>query len=151
MPDYGHPLRFGAFISPFNSPAQRPVELAQLGERLGYDFVTFQDHPYNSTLLDTWALLNWVAARTERIGVSGDELKLPLRQPVNMPLMDAWLQTHPTRTPRPTRRDRRSVPLPRRPRSHLHTGTSLVVDGGWEITGYPDLRRFAWNGPAPAR
>lgn len=22
------------------------------------------------------------------------------------------------------------------------TGTSLVVDGGWEITGYPDLRKF---------
>jgi hypothetical protein len=22
------------------------------------------------------------------------------------------------------------------------TGTSLVVDGGWEITGYPDLSRY---------
>ncbi|WP_030935542.1 LLM class flavin-dependent oxidoreductase [Streptomyces sp. NRRL B-24720] len=85
MPDYGHPLRFGTFISPTNSPAQRPVELAQLSERLGYDFVTFQDHPYNSTLLDTWTLLSWVAARTERIGVSGDELKLPLRQPSTCP------------------------------------------------------------------
>ena len=68
MPDYGHPLRFATFISPANSPAHRPVELAQLSERLGFDFVTFQDHPYKADFLDTWTLLSWVAARTERIG-----------------------------------------------------------------------------------
>ena len=72
MPDYGHPLRFATFIAPANSPAHRPVELAQLSERLGFDFVTFQDHPYQSSFLDTWTLLSWVAARTERIGVSGN-------------------------------------------------------------------------------
>ena len=77
MPDYGHPLRFATFIS----PAHRPVELAQLSERLGFDFVTFQDHPYLSTFLDTWTLLSWVAARTERLGVSANVLNLPLRQP----------------------------------------------------------------------
>ena len=81
MPDYGHPLRFATFISPANSPAHRPVELAQHSERLGFDFVTFQDHPYQSSFLDTWTLLSWVAARTERIGVSGNVLNLPLRQP----------------------------------------------------------------------
>ncbi|MEU3247384.1 MULTISPECIES: LLM class flavin-dependent oxidoreductase [unclassified Streptomyces] len=81
MPDYGHPLRFATFIAPTNSPAHRPVELAQLSERLGFDFVTFQDHPYQSSFLDTWTLLSWVAARTERIGVSGNVLNLPLRQP----------------------------------------------------------------------
>jgi alkanesulfonate monooxygenase SsuD/methylene tetrahydromethanopterin reductase-like flavin-dependent oxidoreductase (luciferase family) len=81
MPDYGHPLRFATFIAPANSPADRPVELAQLSERLGFDFVTFQDHPYQSSFLDTWTLLSWVAARTERIGVSGNVLNLPLRQP----------------------------------------------------------------------
>src|SRR5882672_4182916 len=81
MPDYGHPLRFATFISPANSPAHRPVELAQLSERLGFDFVTFQDHPYKADFLDTWTLLSWVAARTERIGLSGNVLNLPLRQP----------------------------------------------------------------------
>src|SRR6266545_5276767 len=81
MPDYGHPLRFGTFIGPINSPPSRPVELAQLSERLGFDFVTFQDHPYQSSFLDTWTLLSWVAARTERIRVSGNVLNLPLRQP----------------------------------------------------------------------
>ena len=81
MPDYGHPLRFATFISPANSPAHRPVELAQHSERLGFDFVTFQDHPYQSSFLDTWTLLSWVAARTERIGVSANVLNLPLRPP----------------------------------------------------------------------
>jgi hypothetical protein len=81
MPDYGPPLRFATFISPANSPAHRPVELAQLSERLGFDFVTFQDHPYKADFLDTWTLLSWVAARTERIGLSGNVLNLPLCQP----------------------------------------------------------------------
>jgi len=81
VPDYGHPLRFGTFISPTSSPPSRPVELAQLSERLGFDLVTFQDHPYQSSFLDTWTLLSWVAARTERVGVSGNVLNLPLRQP----------------------------------------------------------------------
>jgi alkanesulfonate monooxygenase SsuD/methylene tetrahydromethanopterin reductase-like flavin-dependent oxidoreductase (luciferase family) len=81
MPEYGHPLRFATFISPSNSPAHRPVELAQLSERLDYDFVTFQDHPYKADFFDTWTLLSWVAARTERIGVFGNVLNLPLRQP----------------------------------------------------------------------
>jgi len=58
VPDYGHPLRFATFISPANSPAHRPVELAQLSEQLGFDFVTFQDHPYQSSFLDTWTLLS---------------------------------------------------------------------------------------------
>lgn len=55
-PDYGHPLRLGTFLSPPNCSAQRPVELAQLSERLGYDFVAFQDYPHNSTWLNTWTL-----------------------------------------------------------------------------------------------
>ncbi|MGY1805478.1 hypothetical protein ACI78T_19510 [Blastococcus sp. SYSU D00922] len=57
MPDYGHPLRFGSFISPVNAPAGRPVELALLSEQLGLDLVTFQDHPYQPSFHDTWTLL----------------------------------------------------------------------------------------------
>ncbi|MFC4243901.1 LLM class flavin-dependent oxidoreductase [Gryllotalpicola reticulitermitis] len=81
MPDYGHPLRFGTFITPTNSPAQRPVELAVLSEELGFDLVTFQDHPYQPGFHDTWTLLTWVAARTERIHLSGNVLNSPLRPP----------------------------------------------------------------------
>ena len=34
------------------------VGLAQLSEQLGLDLVTFQDHPYQPTFLDTWTLLS---------------------------------------------------------------------------------------------
>ncbi len=81
MPDYRHPLEFGTFISPSNDPSATPVALAQLSEQLGYDLVTFQDHPYQSAFLDTWTLLTWVAAQTTRIRVSGNVLNVPLRQP----------------------------------------------------------------------
>lgn len=79
--NYGHPLQFGTFITPGNNPPEASVRLAQLSEELGYDLVTFQDHPYQPGFLDTWTLLSWVAARTERIHVSGNVLNLPLRPP----------------------------------------------------------------------
>ena len=82
MPDYGLPLEFGTFITPSNQSApDAPVVLAQLSERLGFDLVTFQDHPYQPRFYDTWTLLSWVAARTERVRLAGNVLNLPLRQP----------------------------------------------------------------------
>src|SRR6201993_2369305 len=81
MPDYGHQLRFGSFIAPVNPPASQPVRLAVLSEQLGLDLVTFQDHPYQPSFLDTWTLLSWVAAQTERVALSGNVVTLPLRQP----------------------------------------------------------------------
>ncbi|WP_166140064.1 LLM class flavin-dependent oxidoreductase [Nocardioides ochotonae] len=81
MPDYGHPLRFGSFITPTAASPQRPVELAVLSEKLGLDLATFQDHPYQPSFLDTWTLMSYAAARTERIQLSGNVLNLPLRQP----------------------------------------------------------------------
>ena len=57
------------------------VELAQLAEAVGLDLVTFQDHPYQPAFLDTWTLMSYVAARTQRITLAGNVLNLPLRQP----------------------------------------------------------------------
>ena len=56
MPDYGHDLRFGTFITPSNANPQAPVALAQLSEQLGFDLATFQDHPYQAAFLDAWTL-----------------------------------------------------------------------------------------------
>jgi alkanesulfonate monooxygenase SsuD/methylene tetrahydromethanopterin reductase-like flavin-dependent oxidoreductase (luciferase family) len=78
---HGHPLQFGTFLTPSNADPETPVRLAELSEHLGYDLVTFQDHPYQPRFLDTWTLLSWVAARTDRIHVSGNVLNLPLRPP----------------------------------------------------------------------
>jgi alkanesulfonate monooxygenase SsuD/methylene tetrahydromethanopterin reductase-like flavin-dependent oxidoreductase (luciferase family) len=50
-------------------------------EQLGFDLATYQDHPYQPAFVDTWTLMTWAAARTERIRLSGNVLNLPLRQP----------------------------------------------------------------------
>lgn len=81
MPDYGHAIDFGTFITPVNDPPERAVELAVLSEELGFDLVTFQDHPYQPAFHDTWTLLTWVAARTERIRLAANVHNIPLRPP----------------------------------------------------------------------
>ncbi|MCD1573087.1 LLM class flavin-dependent oxidoreductase [Agromyces mediolanus] len=77
---YGRPLQFGTFVTPVNDPPQRAVQLAELSEQLGYDLVTFQDHPYQPAFHDTWTLLSWAAARTSRIHLAGNVLNLPLQR-----------------------------------------------------------------------
>ncbi|WP_150240923.1 LLM class flavin-dependent oxidoreductase [Nocardiopsis quinghaiensis] len=81
MSDYGHPLRFGTFVTPAAQDPDRAVTLAELTEAAGLDLATYQDHPYNPAFLDTWTLLSWVAARTTRLRVSANVLNLPLRPP----------------------------------------------------------------------
>lgn len=81
MSDYGHPLRFGTFITPTAARPDAPVALARLSEQLGYDVVTFQDHPYQPAFLDTWTLMSWVAAQTSRIEIAANVHNLPLRPP----------------------------------------------------------------------
>lgn len=79
--NYGHPLKFGTFITPVNHAPQQVVALAKHSEDLGYDLVSFQDHPYQPAFLDTWTLLAWVAAQTERIHIAPNVINLPLRPP----------------------------------------------------------------------
>ena len=81
MPDYGHGLIFGSFLTPTSAQPRQAVSLAQLSERAGLDLVTFQDHPYQRRFLDAWTLLAFVAARTSRVRLSPNVLNLPLRPP----------------------------------------------------------------------
>src|SRR4051794_35688466 len=81
MPDYGHDLSFGTFITPQYQRPDDVVALAKLTERAGLDLATFQDHPYQAAFLDTWTLMSWVAAQTETLRVAPNVLNLPLRQP----------------------------------------------------------------------
>src|SRR5690606_9240858 len=79
--NYGHALEIGTFITPSNESPDKTVALARLSENLGYDLVTFQDHPYQPAFLDTWTLMSWVAGQTDRIRIAANVLNLPLRDP----------------------------------------------------------------------
>jgi alkanesulfonate monooxygenase SsuD/methylene tetrahydromethanopterin reductase-like flavin-dependent oxidoreductase (luciferase family) len=79
--DYGHELAFGVFITPAAARPQDVVDVAVLADRSGLDLVTVQDHPYRAAFLDTWTLLSYLAARTERVHLAPNVLNLPLRQP----------------------------------------------------------------------
>jgi Luciferase-like monooxygenase/Hemerythrin HHE cation binding domain len=81
MPDYGHDLWFGANLIPSHDSQDATVELAELADQVGLDLVTFQDHPYQPRFFDTWTLLSYVAARTERTRLTANVINLPLRQP----------------------------------------------------------------------
>jgi alkanesulfonate monooxygenase SsuD/methylene tetrahydromethanopterin reductase-like flavin-dependent oxidoreductase (luciferase family) len=81
VPDYGHRLEFGYFLSPDAGDPDGVLETARLADRLGYDLLAVQDHPYQPAHLDTLALLGVILARTERIRVFQDVGNLPLRPP----------------------------------------------------------------------
>jgi alkanesulfonate monooxygenase SsuD/methylene tetrahydromethanopterin reductase-like flavin-dependent oxidoreductase (luciferase family)/hemerythrin-like domain-containing protein len=82
MPDYRQDLLFGAFITPVAGQADAVVELSRLADVAGLDLVSFQDHPYQPSFLDTWTLLSVVAAETTNVRVAPNVANLPLRPPV---------------------------------------------------------------------
>jgi alkanesulfonate monooxygenase SsuD/methylene tetrahydromethanopterin reductase-like flavin-dependent oxidoreductase (luciferase family) len=81
MPDYGHGLEFGYFLSPGAGDPGGVLETARLADRLGYDLLAVQDHPYQPAHLDTLALLDVILAQTDRIRVFQGVGTLPLRPP----------------------------------------------------------------------
>jgi alkanesulfonate monooxygenase SsuD/methylene tetrahydromethanopterin reductase-like flavin-dependent oxidoreductase (luciferase family) len=79
--DYGHDLEFGVFIEPAAQSADQVVALSALAEESGYDLVTFNDHPYKPSFLDSLTLMSFVAARTGRVRLAANVTSLPLRPP----------------------------------------------------------------------
>src|ERR1700730_11065750 len=82
MIDYGHDLQFGVFIAPAAQSADHVVALSALAEEVGYDLVTFNDHPYSPGALDALSLMSFVAARTGRVHLAPNVLSLPMRPPL---------------------------------------------------------------------
>jgi alkanesulfonate monooxygenase SsuD/methylene tetrahydromethanopterin reductase-like flavin-dependent oxidoreductase (luciferase family) len=74
-------LKVGIFVVPDAADHDRTVEIAAAADRAGLDVVAIQDHPYQRRFLDTWTLLSYLGARTERIRLVPDVLNLPLRLP----------------------------------------------------------------------
>jgi alkanesulfonate monooxygenase SsuD/methylene tetrahydromethanopterin reductase-like flavin-dependent oxidoreductase (luciferase family) len=81
MPDYGKPLEFGFFPEPLADPPERVERLVRAAERSGLDLIGIQDHPYQRRFYDTWTLIAYLAARTERVRFFPDVANLPLRPP----------------------------------------------------------------------
>jgi alkanesulfonate monooxygenase SsuD/methylene tetrahydromethanopterin reductase-like flavin-dependent oxidoreductase (luciferase family) len=81
MSDYGHPLEFGYFLVPEAGDPDGVIQTARLADRLGYDLLAVQDHPYQRRHLDTLALLGVILGQTDRIRVFQDVGNLPLRPP----------------------------------------------------------------------
>jgi alkanesulfonate monooxygenase SsuD/methylene tetrahydromethanopterin reductase-like flavin-dependent oxidoreductase (luciferase family) len=75
------PVLFGANVDPVWQPPDGPLERTKHAERLGLDFATVQDHPYQPAFHDTWTLLTFLAARTEHITLVPTVANLPLRPP----------------------------------------------------------------------
>src|ERR1035438_2074579 len=81
MGDYGHDLEFGVFIEPAARSADQVVALSVLAEEVGYDMVSYNDHPYSPRSLDALALMSFVAARTGRVRLAAHVFSVPLRAP----------------------------------------------------------------------
>jgi alkanesulfonate monooxygenase SsuD/methylene tetrahydromethanopterin reductase-like flavin-dependent oxidoreductase (luciferase family) len=75
------PVEIGIFTVPDASDPQGPVRQIVAAEEAGLDLVGVQDHPYQRRFHDTWTLLSYTAAKTERIKLVPDVVNLPLRQP----------------------------------------------------------------------
>src|SRR5215213_476664 len=75
---------FGIFPTPSAEDRDDVVAQVLAAERAGLDLVGIQDHPYQRRFLDTWSLIAFLAARTERIRFFPDVANLPLRPPAVM-------------------------------------------------------------------
>jgi alkanesulfonate monooxygenase SsuD/methylene tetrahydromethanopterin reductase-like flavin-dependent oxidoreductase (luciferase family) len=73
--------KLGVFVVPDASDPQLTVDQIVAADRAGLDLAGVQDHPYQRRFFDTWTLLSYVAARTERITLLPDVINVPLRQP----------------------------------------------------------------------
>jgi alkanesulfonate monooxygenase SsuD/methylene tetrahydromethanopterin reductase-like flavin-dependent oxidoreductase (luciferase family) len=74
-------VKLGIFVVPDATDPASTLEQLDSAERSGLDLVGVQDHPYQRRFFDTWTLLSFVAARTERIALLTDVANLPLRPP----------------------------------------------------------------------
>lgn len=73
--------RFGIQLAPTAADLQQILDLAKLADREGLDLLGVQDHPYAANLADTFSVMAFVLAGTERIRVFPDVASLPLRGP----------------------------------------------------------------------
>ena len=74
-------MKLGIFVVPDATDPDSTIERMLAADRSGLDLIGVQDHPYQRRFFDTWTLLAYAAARTERVRLLPDVINLPLRLP----------------------------------------------------------------------
>lgn len=75
-------LSIGLNLSTSAADGRDPAAAARDAERLGFDFVCVSDHLHGThPTFETWTMLTWMAAATERIRIVPNVLGLPYRSP----------------------------------------------------------------------
>jgi alkanesulfonate monooxygenase SsuD/methylene tetrahydromethanopterin reductase-like flavin-dependent oxidoreductase (luciferase family) len=74
-------VELGVFVVPDAEDPRRTLDQIIAADESGLDVVGIQDHPYQRRFLDTWTLLSYAAALTERVRLVPDVANLPLRPP----------------------------------------------------------------------
>jgi alkanesulfonate monooxygenase SsuD/methylene tetrahydromethanopterin reductase-like flavin-dependent oxidoreductase (luciferase family) len=74
-------LGLGIFVVPDATDPAVTLGKITAADDAGLDLVGVQDHPYQCRFFDTWTLLAYAAARTERVRLLADVVNLPLRPP----------------------------------------------------------------------
>jgi alkanesulfonate monooxygenase SsuD/methylene tetrahydromethanopterin reductase-like flavin-dependent oxidoreductase (luciferase family) len=74
-------VELGVFVVPAAEDARVTVDQIVAADQAALEVVGVQDHPYQRRFLDTWTLLSYAAARTERVRLVPDVANLPLRPP----------------------------------------------------------------------
>jgi alkanesulfonate monooxygenase SsuD/methylene tetrahydromethanopterin reductase-like flavin-dependent oxidoreductase (luciferase family) len=74
-------VELGAFVVPDAADPDALLDQVRAVEDGGLELVGIQDHPYQRRFLDTFALLAFLAGRTERVRLFPDVANLPLRHP----------------------------------------------------------------------
>jgi alkanesulfonate monooxygenase SsuD/methylene tetrahydromethanopterin reductase-like flavin-dependent oxidoreductase (luciferase family) len=74
-------VELGVFVVPDAEDPRRTLDQIVAADVSGLDVVGIQDHPYQRRFLDTWTLLSYAAALTERVRLVPDVANLPLRPP----------------------------------------------------------------------
>jgi alkanesulfonate monooxygenase SsuD/methylene tetrahydromethanopterin reductase-like flavin-dependent oxidoreductase (luciferase family) len=74
-------VKLGIFVVPDATDPDSTIERILAADRSRLDLIGVQDHPYQRRFFDTWTLLAYVAARTERVRLLPDVINLPFRLP----------------------------------------------------------------------
>ena len=82
---------FGISVDPSANDHKKPLQRAQVADKLGLDLMTLMDQPYNGKQFDTWTLMTALAVQTERVHLGTNVLNLPLRPPAMLAKMAATL------------------------------------------------------------